>query len=481
MNNALKFYIDGEWVAPAGNARLPVIDPCTETPFSEIAVGDARDVDRAVAAARRAFTTFSLTDPAERIALVRRILDAYLARYDEIADTISREIGAPRPFAHEWQAGLGRRHLEELLRTCETFAWQRSKGTTLVRYEPVGVAALITPWNWPMNQIVSKVAPALVAGCTMVLKPSEVSPLNAVLFAEVLDAAGVPPGVFNLVQGDGPTVGAALCSHPGIDMVSFTGSTRAGVQIATLAAPSVKRVHQELGGKSANLLLDDVDFETAVTKGVNSCFSNSGQSCNAPTRMLVPAARHEEVLEIASRAAAAHWVGPADAAGTTMGPVVSNVQFERIQRLIAAGIEEGAKLVTGGLGRPTGLERGYYVRPTLFADVRPDMTIAREEIFGPVLAILPYRDEEEAISIANDTPYGLAAYVQSCDIERARRVAFRMRAGSVYLNYPAWDPGSPFGGYKQSGNGREYGEWGIESFLEVKGIVGYGSRDAVLG
>ncbi|NRO98503.1 aldehyde dehydrogenase family protein [Paraburkholderia sp. NMBU_R16] len=474
MNNALKFYIDGEWVAPAGNARLPVIDPSTETPFAEIALGDARDVDRAVAAARRAFTTFSLTDPAERIALVRRILDAYLARYDEIADTISREIGAPRPFSHEWQAGLGRRHLEELLHTCEAFAWQRSKGTTLVRYEPVGVAALITPWNWPMNQIVCKVAPALVAGCTMVLKPSEVSPLNAVLFAEVLDAAGVPPGVFNLVQGDGPTVGAALCSHPGIDMVSFTGSTRAGVQIATLAAPSVKRVHQELGGKSANLLLDDVDFETAVTKGVNSCFSNSGQSCNAPTRMLVPAARHEEVLEIASRAAAAHRVGPADADGTTMGPVVSHVQFERIQRLIAAGIEEGAKLVTGGLGRPAGLERGYYVRPTLFADVRPDMTIAREEIFGPVLAILPYRDEEEAISIANDTPYGLAAYVQSRDIERARRVAFRMRAGSVYLNYPAWDPGAPFGGYKQSGNGREYGEWGLESFLEVKGVVGYG-------
>lgn len=475
MKNALKFYIDGAWCTPAGNTRLPVIDPCTETPFAEVALGDPRDVDRAVAAAKRAFATFSLTDPAERIALARRILDVYLTRSDEIADTISREIGAPRQLARDWQAALGRRHLEELLHTCETFAWQRSKGTTLVRYEPVGVVALITPWNWPINQIVCKVAPALVAGCTMVLKPSEISPLNAVLFAEVLDEAGVPAGVFNLVHGDGPTVGAALCAHPDVDMVSFTGSTRAGVQIATLSAPTVKRVHQELGGKSANVLLDDADFETAVTKGVNSCFNNSGQSCNAPTRMLVPASRHDEAVEIARRAAAAHRVGPADAPETTMGPVVSDVQFERVQRLIAVGIEEGATLVAGGLGRPAGLERGYYVQPTVFAHVRPDMTIAREEIFGPVLSILPYRDEEDAISIANDSPYGLAAYVQSRDLDRARRVAFRLRAGSVHLNYPAWDPGAPFGGYRQSGNGREYGEWGLEAFLEVKGVVGYGA------
>ncbi|CAM2196776.1 3-succinoylsemialdehyde-pyridine dehydrogenase [Paraburkholderia kururiensis] len=475
MKNALKFYIDGAWRTPAGDTRLPVIDPCTETPFAEVALGDSRDVDRAVAAAKRAFATFSLTDPAERIALARRILDVYLTRSDEIADTISREIGAPRQLARNWQAALGRRHLEELLHTCETFAWQRSKGTTLVRYEPVGVVALITPWNWPINQIVCKVAPALVAGCTMVLKPSEISPLNAVLFAEVLDEAGVPAGVFNLVHGDGPTVGAALCAHPDVDMVSFTGSTRAGVQIATLSAPTVKRVHQELGGKSANLLLDDADFETAVTKGVNSCFNNSGQSCNAPTRMLVPASRHDEAVEIARRAAAAHRVGPADAPETTMGPVVSDVQFERVQRLIAVGIEEGATLVAGGLGRPAGLERGYYVQPTVFAHVRPDMTIAREEIFGPVLSILPYRDEEDAISIANDSPYGLAAYVQSRDLDRARRVAFRLRAGSVHLNYPAWDPGAPFGGYRQSGNGREYGEWGLEAFLEVKGVVGYGA------
>ncbi|MFB9123147.1 aldehyde dehydrogenase family protein [Paraburkholderia dipogonis] len=474
MVDALKFYIDGAWVEPSTNARRAVVDPCTEQPIVEVAMGTPADADRAVAAAKRAFTSFSQTTPAERLALIRRILEVFLERHDEMGDTISRELGAPRAMARAWQAGIGRRHLEELIRTCETFAWQRRKGTTLVNHEPVGVVALITPWNWPINQIVCKAAPAIAAGCTMVLKPSEVTPLNALLFAEILDAAGVPPGVFNLVNGDGPTVGAALAAHPDVDMVSFTGSTRAGVEIAKLAAPTVKRVHQELGGKSANILLDDVDFEAAVTAGVNSCFNNSGQSCNAPTRMLVPAARHDEAVAIARRAAQAQRVGPADHERTTMGPVVSSVQFERVERLIAAGIDEGAQLVAGGLGRPTGLERGYYVQPTVFADVRPSMTIAREEIFGPVLAIMPYRDEEEAIAIANDSPFGLAAYVQSADLERARRVAFRLRAGSVYLNYPSWDAGSPFGGYKQSGNGREYAEWGLEAFLEVKGIVGFG-------
>ncbi|SAL33314.1 aldehyde dehydrogenase family protein [Caballeronia humi] len=474
MNNALKFYIDGAWVEPSGTARLPVVDPCTEEAFAEVAMGTPADVDRAVAAAKRAFASFSMTTPAERLALIRRILDAFLARHDEMGDIISREIGAPKAMAHAWQAGIGRRHLEELIRTCETFEWQRMKGTTLVNHEPVGVVALITPWNWPINQIVCKAAPAIAAGCTMVLKPSEVSPLNAVLFAEILDAAGVPAGVFNLVHGDGPTVGAALAAHPDVDMVSFTGSTRAGIEVAKLAAPTVKRVHQELGGKSANILLDDVDFEAAVTAGVNSCFGNSGQSCNAPTRMLVPEARHDEAVEIARRAAEAHRVGPADDAATTMGPVVSDVQFERVQRLIAIGIGEGARVVAGGLGRPQGLERGYYVRPTVFADVKPSMTIARDEIFGPVLAIMPYRDEDEAVAIANDSPFGLAAYVQSGDSERARRVGFRLRAGSVYLNYPSWDAGAPFGGYKQSGNGREYGEWGLEAFLEVKALVGFG-------
>jgi len=381
-------------------------------------------------------------------------LEAYSERYDEMAQLISREIGAPRALAHGWQAGLGTRHLKELIRTCETFTWQRKKGTTLITHEPIGVVALITPWNWPINQIVCKVAPAIAAGCTMVLKPSEVSPLNALLFAEVLDAAGVPPGVFNLVNGDGPTVGAALCSHPDVDMVSFTGSTRAGIEVARLAAPTVKRVHQELGGKSANLILDDANLDAAVTAGVNACFGNSGQSC---------------------RAAEAHVVGPADAAGTTLGPVVSALQFERIQRLIETGMDEGARVVTGGPGRPDGLTRGYFVRPTVFAGVTPDMTIARDEIFGPVLSILPYRDEDDAIAMANDSVFGLAAYVQSGDLERARRVARRLRAGSVHLNYPAWDAGAPFGGYKQSGNGREYGEWGLEAFLEVKGIVGYGA------
>jgi aldehyde dehydrogenase (NAD+) len=475
MSHTLQFYIGGEWVAPVGHARLPVIDPSTEETFAEIAMGTPADVDCAVAAARHAFASFSLTTPTERLLLIRKILEAYGERYDEMAQLISREIGAPRALAHGWQAGLGTRHLKELIRTCEAFTWQRSKGTTLITHEPVGVVALITPWNWPMNQIVCKVAPAIAAGCTMVLKPSEVSPLNALLFAEILDAAGVPPGVFNLVNGDGPTVGAALCSHPDVDMVSFTGSTRAGIQIAGLAAPTVKRVHQELGGKSANLILDDADLDAAVTAGVNACFGNSGQSCNAPTRMFVPAARHEEAVAIARRAADAHVVGPADAPGITLGPVVSELQFERIQRLIQTGMDEGARVVTGGTGRPEGLTRGYFVRPTVFAGVTPDMTIARDEIFGPVLAILPYRDEEDAIAMANDSVFGLAAYVQSGDIEHARRVAFRLRAGSVHLNYPAWDAGAPFGGYKQSGNGREYGEWGLEAFLEVKGIVGYGA------
>jgi aldehyde dehydrogenase (NAD+) len=475
MSHALQFYIGGEWVAPAGHARLPVIDPSTEEAFAEIAMGTPADVDRAVAAARRAFASFSVTTPDERLALIRKILEAYGERYDEMAQIISREIGAPRALAQGWQAGLGTRHLKELIRTCEAFTWQRSKGTTLITHEPIGVVALITPWNWPINQIVCKVAPAIAAGCTMVLKPSEVSPLNALLFAEILDAAGVPPGVFNLVNGDGPTVGAALCSHPDVDMVSFTGSTRAGIQIATLAAPTVKRVHQELGGKSANLILVDADLDAAVTAGVNACFGNSGQSCNAPTRMFVPAARHEEAVAIARRAAEAHVVGPADAPGITLGPVVSELQFERIQRLIQTGVDEGARVVTGGPGRPEGLTRGYFVRPTVFAEVTPDMTIARDEIFGPVLAILPYRDEEDAIAMANDSVFGLAAYVQSGDLEHARRVAFRLRAGSVHLNYPAWDAGAPFGGYKQSGNGREYGEWGLEAFLEVKGIVGYGA------
>lgn len=474
MDNALKFYIDGRWVEPHGSTRLPVIDPATEQPFCEIAMGNLADVEDAVAAARRAFPAFARTTPGERKQLLQRILDGFMARYDEIAEAIVREVGAPTSLSHDWQAGIGKFHLEQLLRTLDTFEFQKTRGTTLINQEAVGVVALITPWNWPINQIVCKVAPALAAGCTMVLKPSEIAPINALLFAEVLHDAGVPPGVFNLINGDGPSVGAALAAHPQVDMVSFTGSTRAGVEIARLAAPTVKRVHQELGGKSANILLDDVDLEAAVTAGVNSCFGNSGQSCNAPTRMLVPAALHDRAVEIARRAALAHRPGAPAAAHTTMGPVISERQFDAIQRMIAIGIDEGAQLVCGGTGRPAHLPTGYYVQPTIFAHVSPEMTIARDEIFGPVLVIQPYENDAQAVQLANDSVFGLAAYVQSSDLQRARDIALQLRAGSVYVNYPAWDPAAPFGGYKQSGNGREYAEWGLEAFLETKGIVGWG-------
>ncbi|CAG8863426.1 3-succinoylsemialdehyde-pyridine dehydrogenase [Pseudomonas fluorescens] len=475
MKNTLKFYIDGRWVEPHSRERLPVINPATEQSFCEIAMGDLADVESAVMAARRAFPAFASTSPAHRKQLLQQVLDVFMERYDEIAEAIVQEVGAPRALSHDWQAGIGKRHLEQLLRTLDTFDFRKSRGTTLITHEPVGVVALITPWNWPINQIVCKVAPALAAGCTMVLKPSEIAPVNALLFAEVMHDAQVPPGVFNLINGDGPTVGAALSAHPQVDMVSFTGSTRAGTEIARLAAPTVKRVHQELGGKSANILLDDVDLQAAVTSGVESCFGNSGQSCNAPTRMLVPAALHDRAVDIARRAVQKHIVGAPDEAATTLGPVISERQYDSIQRMIGIGIDEGAQLVCGGLGRPEHLDRGYYVQPTIFANVTQDMTIAREEIFGPVLVIQAYEGEAQAVSMANDSVFGLAAYVQSADQARARDVALQMRAGSVYINYPSWDSGAPFGGYKQSGNGREYAEWGLEAFLEVKGIIGWGA------
>ncbi|WP_213880348.1 aldehyde dehydrogenase family protein [Pseudomonas sp. dw_358] len=474
MHTPQQFYIDGRWVEPHSHARLPVINPATEQPFCEIALADLTDVEAAVSAARRAFPTFASTSPAERRQLLTRILECFMARYDAIAEAIEQELGAPRALARDWQAGIGQRHLEQLLRTLDTFEFEKTRGSTRVVQEPVGVVALITPWNWPINQIVCKVAPALAAGCTMVLKPSEIAPINALLFAQVMHDAGVPPGVFNLINGDGPTVGAALAAHPQVDMVSFTGSTRAGIEVARLAAPTVKRVHQELGGKSANILLDDVDLEAAVTSGVNACFGNSGQSCNAPTRMLVPAALHDQAVAIARRAALAHRLGAPDEGNTTLGPVISQRQFDAIQRMIGLGVEQGAELVCGGPGRPDHLPVGYYVQPTIFAGVTQDMTIAREEIFGPVLVVQAYETVEQAVTMANDSPFGLAAYVQSADIERARQVALQLRAGSVYLNYPSWDAGAPFGGYKQSGNGREYGEWGLEAFLETKGIVGWG-------
>ena len=473
MTHALQFYIDGTWVDPVVPNRFPVIDPSNEDAIADISMGSEADVDRAVAAAKRAFQTFGFTTPAERLALLRRIVEVYKTRMPDLAVAVSREMGAPRPFALSNQVGIGLAHLQKIADVLEGFAFEERKGTSLIVKEPVGVVGLITPWNWPLNQITCKVGPALAAGCTMVLKPSEIAPLDAIIFAEILDEAGVPAGVFNLVNGDGPTVGQALARHPDVDMMSFTGSTRAGILVAKAAADTVKRVHQELGGKSANILFPDVDLAQAVTKGVAGCFGNSGQSCNAPTRMFVPRDRHDEAAAHARTAAETFVVGPADAPGTVLGPVVSQVQYDKIQDLIESGIREGATLVTGGSGRPSGVNRGYYVRPTVFADVKPEMRIAREEIFGPVLSIMPYDTVEDAIRQANDTPYGLASYIQAKDIAKARETAVRMRTGNVHINYPAWDAGVPFGGYKQSGNGREYAEYGLEDFLEIKGILGY--------
>jgi aldehyde dehydrogenase (NAD+) len=467
-----QFYIDGRWVDPAVPKEFTVINPATEEPAGVISMGGAKDVDRAVAAARRAFDAYSRTSPAERLALMERILAAYNAHYDEIALAISTEMGAPMRLAKGSQTRIGVGHISAMIDVLKTFKFEESHGATRLVQEPVGVCALITPWNWPMNQVAAKVVPALAAGCTMVLKPSEFAPFSAILWAKVMHEAGVPAGVFNLVNGDGPSVGAPLSAHKDIDMVSFTGSTRAGTEVARAAAASVKRVHQELGGKSPNLLLDDADLEKAVTQSVLHVFQNSGQSCNAPTRMLVPAAKLAEVEAIAQRVAAGVVVGDPAQARTTIGPVVSKLQFERVEGYIEKGIEEGAKLVTGGAGRPDGIAKGYFVKPTIFSNVNNQMTIAREEIFGPVLCILPYETEEEAIEIANDTPYGLAAYVWSRDNVRARRVGSRIRAGQVALNGASGDMKTPFGGFKMSGNGREYGEHGLRDFLEVKAVIG---------
>jgi len=473
VQERLQFYIGGRWVEPSEPRALDVINPATEQVIGRIAIGGPKDVDLAVAAAREAFETYSRTTREERLALLERIVAAYQARYEELAKTISLEMGAPIWLARAAQAATGMGHLKTMIEVLKGYPFEQARGTTLIRREPVGVCGLITPWNWPVNQIMCKVAPALAAGCTMVLKPTEIAPLNAVLIAEILHEAGVPAGVFNLVNGDGPGVGQAMSAHPGIDMMSFTGSTRAGIQVAKAAADTVKRVAQELGGKSANIILDDADLAKAVGGGVTGCFLNSGQSCNAPTRMLVPAARHAEAVAIAKAVAAGVKVGDPFSDGITLGPVVSEAQWKKIQGLIQKGIDEGATLVAGGPGRPEGLDKGWFVRPTVFADVRNDMTIAREEIFGPVLSILPYRDEEEAIRIANDTPYGLSGYVSAGDLERARRVAARLRAGEVHLNGAGPDFTAPFGGYKQSGNGREWGEFGFEEFLEVKAVLGY--------
>ncbi|MBT6591336.1 MAG: aldehyde dehydrogenase family protein [Rhodospirillaceae bacterium] len=475
MNDYLQFYINGEWVDPvksdAANT-LDVINPATEEPCAKISMGSGADVDRAVAAARAAFDSFSQSTREDRIALLERILEVYKTRYNEIAEEISTEMGAPITLAQKAQAATGIGHFKTALRVLKDYPFEEVRGTTILRKEPVGVCGFITPWNWPINQIACKVAPALAAGCTMVLKPSEVAPINACILAEVLDEAGVPAGVFNLVNGDGVSVGAALSAHRDVDMMSFTGSTRAGIAVAKAAADTVKRVAQELGGKSANIILEDADFAKAVSRGVAGCMGNSGQSCNAPTRMLVPQSRMDEAIEAAQSAVARSAPGDPTLETTALGPVVSKVQFDKIQALIEKGIEEGATLVCGGPGRPEGLDKGYFVRPTIFANVNNDMTIAREEVFGPVLTILGYRDEDEAVAIANDTPYGLSGYVSSTDLAHAGRIAARLRTGNVHINNAAGDPNAPFGGYKQSGNGREWGEFGFEEFLEIKAVMG---------
>ena len=472
MNHRTMFYINGEWVEPSTDELLDVVNPATEEVLGQVALGGAEDVDRAVAAAVAAFDSYSRTSREERVDLLSRIVDVYKRRIPDVAATISAEMGAPLGLANAAQAPAGLGHFLATLRVLRDFAFEEDVGRSRVIREPAGVCGLITPWNWPINQITCKVAPALAAGCTMVLKPSEVAPFNAILFAEVLDEAGVPAGVFNLVNGDGPTVGAAISSHPDVDMVSFTGSTRAGVEVARNAAPTVKRVAQELGGKSANIILDDADFAAAIARDVFGMCTNSGQSCNAPTRMLVPNARMDEAAGIAKGAAERVRVGDPGAADTTIGPVVSKVQFEKIQGLIEKGIEEGAKLECGGPGRPHGLNAGYYVRPTVFSHVSNDMTIAREEIFGPVLSLIGYEDDDDAVRIANDTSYGLSGYVSGAT-DRARDVARRIRTGNVHLNGAPVDNQAPFGGYKQSGNGREWGRYGFEEFLEVKAIMGY--------
>ena len=471
MREYLKFYIEGQWVDPVELRRLDVENPATEKVCGTIALGGSQDVDRAVAAARRAFTAWSGSAREERLDLLQALMAEYQKRSGDLAEAVTEEMGAPPALAAGPQVQMGVGHLVTAIDVLKNFVFEQPHGSTLVRKEPIGVCGLITPWNWPLNQIACKVFPALAAGCTMVLKPSEIAPFSGQIFTEIMHAAGVPAGVYNMVYGDGPGVGAALSSHPGIDMMSFTGSTRAGIEVARNAAPTVKRVTQELGGKSPNIVLDDDAFAQSVAGGVMAMMLNSGQSCNAPSRMLVPRARMDEAVAVARTTAESVKVGDA-ADPASIGPVASRVQFDKIQRLIQTGVDEGAEIVAGGLGRPEGLDVGYYVRPTVFAGVSNTMTIAREEIFGPVLCILGYDDVEQAVQIGNDTEYGLYGYVTGADLDQARAVARQIRAGTVSINH-AIDISAPFGGYKQSGNGREWGEFGFHEFLETKGIVGY--------
>jgi aldehyde dehydrogenase (NAD+) len=478
MREQLNFYIDGKWVPPVKPRAHDVINPANEEPCGRISLGSAGDVDKAAAAARKAFETWSVSTIDERKALLDKIIAVYQRRLPEMAETISMEMGAPMPLAQTAQAPAGLGYLMDARKQLDTFKFEEDQPGSRIIREPIGVIGMITPWNWPQNQICAKVGPALAAGCTMILKPSELAALDAILFAEILHEAGVPPGVFNLVNGDGPGVGEAMSKHPGIDMISFTGSTRAGTAVMKNAADGIKRVALELGGKSPNIILDDADLQKAVARGMMHMANNTGQSCNAPSRMLAPRAKYDEVVAIAAATANAIKVqAPSSAERGAIGPLANANQFQKVQGLIQKGIEEGAKVAAGGPGRPEGFKSGYYVKPTVFANVRNDMTIAREEIFGPVLVIIPYDTEEEAVRIANDTPYGLAAYVQGSD-ERARKVARKLRAGNVHINGAFGGMGTPFGGYKQSGLGREGGKFGLEEFLEVKAAIGWEAKPA---
>ena len=467
-----KFFINGKWIEPTGRSTLDVINPATEKAFATISLGNADDVDSAAKAAKSAFDSWSNSSIEERKEIISNIVGGLKSRSDEMATAISSEMGAPMGLSKTAQVGSGLGHFMNVLSILENFEFEEIRGTTKIVKEPAGVCGFITPWNWPLNQIACKVAPAIAAGCTMVLKPSEIAPISAYILTEIIAESGLPAGVFNLVNGDGLSVGAAISGHPDIDLVSFTGSTRAGREVAKAAADGIKRVTQELGGKSANIILNDVpDFARAVSGGVAGCFGNSGQSCNAPTRMLVPQSRMEEAINAAKAAAAKSVVGDPSAESTRMGPVVSEIQFNKIQTLIQKGIDEGADLITGGPSRPEGLEEGYFVRPTIFANVSNDMTIAREEIFGPVLSIIGYKDDDDAVSIANDTDYGLSGYV-SGEPEHAQAIARKLRTGNVHINGAGPDFSAPFGGYKQSGNGREWGIEGFEEFLETKAMMG---------
>ena len=470
--NLSQFYINGKWVDPVRPSKLQVINPATEKSVGEISIGSALDIDNAVSAARSAFKSFSKTAISERIELLSEIRNVYKKRFNEIAEAIMTEMGAPINLASGAQASVGMSHLKTAIRVLEKTKFEYTHNNLIIRKEPIGVCGLITPWNWPINQVVSKLAPCIAAGCTSILKPSEIAPLSAIIIAEIIHEAGAPNGVFNMVHGYGPVVGEAMSNHQDIDMMSFTGSTRGGIAVATSSAKTVKRVSQELGGKSPNIIIDDTKFNESVTRGVSGCMSNTGQSCNAPTRMLVPAHRHDEALEIAKLAAESMTTGDPKLPSTDIGPLVSETQFNKVQDLLKSGIESKATLVTGGVGKPDGLETGYFVKPTIFGNVSNDMEIAQEEIFGPVLSIIPYETDEEAVAIANDTEYGLAAYVAGDNKEKLMYFARNLNAGQIHLNYASGGADAPFGGFKKSGNGREKAEWGLDEFLEIKAIMG---------